>query len=273
MTNAIWVGEIELTPLVDGEWSTGPEYFGPTASFAGHEDMLGEDGLLHLPIGCFLARGGPLGDRTVLVDAGLGDQFTNAVGPYTGGKLNDELVAAGVTRDDVDTVICSHLHLDHCGWLVMSDGTPGFPNARLLVGAPDWQSFVEEETGFMVEHVREGLRAIGGSGRVTLVDGDAVLEPGITMLGAPGHTPGHGVLVVADATERAILLGDAMNCPAQLEETDWGAMSDVDPELARVTRARFWDELQSEGTRGVGAHFPGLRFGRVLTGEGRRWWA
>lgn len=156
MTNAIRVGEMELTPLVDGVWSTGPEYFGPTASFAGHEEMLGEDGLLHLPIGCFLARGGPLGERTVLVDAGLGDQFTDAQGPYTGGKLNDELLAAGITRDEVDTVICSHLHLDHCGWLVMSDGTPGFPNARIFVGAPDWQSFVEEESGFMVDHIREG---------------------------------------------------------------------------------------------------------------------
>lgn len=69
------------------------------------------------------------------------------------------------------------------------------------------------------------------------------------------------------------LLGDAVTCPVQLEETEWEAMSDVDKGLAKRTREALWRELEGTETIAVAAHFPGLQFGRVLKGEGKRYWS
>jgi glyoxylase-like metal-dependent hydrolase (beta-lactamase superfamily II) len=76
---------------------------------------------------------------------------------------------------------------------------------------------------------------------------------------------------ISSGRERALLLGDAITCPIQLEEPAWHSMADVDPLLADRTRARLWRELEGEQISGTGAHFPELRFGRVLPGTPRQW--
>ncbi len=268
--NRISIGGIEVTALTDGEFTTGPDYFGTEASFVGHEDLLGSDGKMRLPIGCFVLRGGPLGGRTILIDAGLGEM---SGGAFVGGRLMGELATAGVTIESIDTVICSHLHIDHCGWLIDQSGAPTFGQAQLWAGSGDWRRFVDEGADVMLDHVRAGLRQLAERDGVVLVDGDATVVPGVDALAAPGHTPGHLAIVLSDKEERALLLGDAISCPVQLDETDWGAISDVDPALAARTRERLWDKMEHSGVPAVGAHFPELRFGRVMAGEGRRWWS
>ena len=267
------VGSLDITPLTDGYFSAHPLYFGPDATFDGHDLPLEPDGTLRLPIGAFVVHG----DRTVLVDAGLGPGFDDLRlpgGALQGGALLDELTNAGVAPADIDLVVCSHLHIDHCGWLVAeADRSPVFPNATLWAGAADWRLFVEERQGVMLDHIREGLVAMAEAGRVELIDGDVTIAPGVSTMAAPGHTPGHVAIVLSSGDERALLLGDAVTCPLQLDETDWTAMSDVDPDLAKRTRERLWQELEGDRTTGVGAHFPGLEFGRVLRGEGRRYWS
>jgi hypothetical protein len=74
---------------------------------------------------------------------------------------------------------------------------------------------------------------------------------------------------LSSGQQRALLLGDAVTCPVQLEEPDWSAMSDVDPALAARTREALWQELEGSADLAVAAHFPGLEFGRVLKGQGR----
>ncbi len=264
------VGQLSVTPLIDGEFVAPPAYFGPDTSFAGHERLLDADGNMRLPVGCFLLRGGPLGDRAILLDAGSG---VIDIPTLRGGGLVDELMRAGCRPDDVDTVVCSHLHLDHCGGLIRHDTSEVFPRASLVVGAADWARFVDEEADFMLDHTRHGVRELMAAGRVQLVDADTALAPGVSTMTAPGHTPGHFVVVISDGTERALLLGDAITCPLQLTETDWGAISDVDPVLARRTRQRIWDELEGSDAAAVGAHFPGLSFGRMMRANGKRWWS
>jgi glyoxylase-like metal-dependent hydrolase (beta-lactamase superfamily II) len=87
----------------------------------------------------------------------------------------------------------------------------------------------------------------------------------------PGHTPGHLSVVVSSGGRRALLLGDAIVCPAQLDEPTWRSIGDVDPELAQQVRERLFRELEDGTTLGAGAHFPELQFGRVIAGQGRRW--
>ena len=261
------LGELDIIPVSDG-WFIAPDgYFGADADLSAHADLLDDDGRLVLPLGCFVVR---TGDRTVLVDAGLGPMESEI---FQGGALLTALADAGVSPDEIDLVVLSHLHIDHCGWVVDKDLAPVFPKATLRVGAADWRDFVDDEQAMMRGYIRAGLRALADAGRVETFDGDTTLAPGIDALSAPGHTHGHACIVLSSGDERALLLGDAITCPVQLDETAWGAMSDVDPTLAARTRERMWQELEADGTVGAGAHFPGLQFGRVLSGQGRRWWS
>ena len=220
---------------------------------------------MHIPIGCFLLR---VGDTNVLIDAGLGD-FD--VGWARGGDLPGALRAAGVAPEDIDVVVCSHLHIDHIGWLVVEDA-PFFPNAIVRYGAADWQQFVAGATADA--RTRQTMEVLTAAGRLEPMEGDMVpVAAGLTGRHTPGHTLGHYGLVVSSGDERAVILGDAVECPLQLEEPDFYALSDVDPALAARTREALWRELEGTNAVMTGAHFPGLEFGRVLAGQGKRYFA
>lgn len=256
------IGDLELVPLNDG-WCKLPPSFYVGLDFEVHHEMLGVDGRVEIPLGCFLLESGGV---TVLVDAGIGDVN---VGWAHGGDLPAELRSAGVAPEDVDVVVCTHLHIDHIGWLV-TDEQPFFPNAMVRYGGADWAGFVEGSDAD--SRTRQIMETLAGLGRLEPLEGSTVqIAPGLSALHTPGHTLGHYGLVVSSAGERAFLLGDAVECPLQLEEPDFYAMSDVDPAMAARTREAVWREIEGTGATMTGAHFPGLRFGRVLTGEGRRY--
>lgn len=264
------IGDIDIHPFTDGLFRASPAYFGDHARPDGHEDLFTRHGMAWLPIGCFLVR---THDRTILVDAGMGPDIADASPRrlLIGGQLPLGLRAVGVAPADVTDVVCTHLHSDHCGWLFDTDAVPMFPDATIWFGAGDWDHFVEGPAA-MREHIRHGLLAASQSGdRLRLVSGDTTIAPGVTLTLTPGHTPGHVCVIVSSAGQRALLLGDAIVCPVQLDEPTWQSMGDVDPKLARQVRERLFRELEDGVTLGAGAHFPELRFGRVLAGEGRRW--
>ena len=240
-----------------------PEH--PTAAY----DVLAPtmDGDVRLPIGCFLVPG----ERTVLIDAGVGPVDYRHMDLVYGGNLLPQLAALGVAPEQIDLLALSHLHPDHAGWLADLEARPTFANAQVCFGAGDWEFFVEGDGGAMglEPHLRACLRALGEQGRVTLLDDDRQIAPGVTRLAAPGHTPGHSLFAIHDHGERALLLGDAVYCPQQMGNSDWLALSDVDPVLAGRTRERYLRDLEAHGGVGLGCHFPELREARMLGGTPR----
>ncbi len=110
------------------------------------------------------------------------------------------------------------------------------------------------------------------AGRLTTWSADRAVLSGISVTHAPGHTPGSALVVVSSGTERAMLLGDAVHCPAELLEDEWAGVADVDPELARRTRVALARELEGKDIPLAAPHFPGMAFGRLLKAEGRRRW-
>lgn len=108
--------------------------------------------------------------------------------------------------------------------------------------------------------------------RFEAADPGVSLAPGVDVIGLPGHTPGHAGVVISSGGQRAFLLGDAIGCPAQVTESEWSGMSDIDPQLARRSQEALLREVEGTADVVAAAHFPGLAFGRVLRGEGRRYW-
>jgi glyoxylase-like metal-dependent hydrolase (beta-lactamase superfamily II) len=258
------VGDIDVVPLSDGTARL-PKEFWVGFDFDRHPGALGPDGCIHMPIGCFLVR---TGGTTVLLDAGMGPTSTSW---GSGGALPDGLRGAGIEPAEVDLVVCTHLHLDHAGWLVHDD-RPFFANAVVRYGAGDWGRFVDDaEPG---DRIADAMRFLRDADRLEPIEGDMVsLAPGISARFTPGHTEGHYSLVVSSGAERLFLLGDAVECPLQIAEDDFFAMSDVDPALAKRTREALWRELEGTSSQVGAAHFPDLEFGRVLRGEGRRYFS
>jgi glyoxylase-like metal-dependent hydrolase (beta-lactamase superfamily II) len=268
------VGERVVIAISDGyvnmEHDLGRTLLGTAQNPTAGYDALRRDaggGEVRLPVGCFLLPGEP----TVLVDAGVGPLDYRGMGLIIGGRLLPELAGLGVAPEQVDVLALSHLHADHAGWLASADGEPTFPNAQVHFGAGDWEYFVEGDGGRMgfAEHLRACLVALAERGRVTLHDDDRMIAPGITRLAAPGHTPGHSLFAIHDRGERALLLGDAIYCPQQMNNTDWLALSDVDATLAARTRENYLRDLELHGGLGLGCHFPGLRHARMLGGAAR----
>jgi glyoxylase-like metal-dependent hydrolase (beta-lactamase superfamily II) len=261
---AMNVGELQIDPVIDGAGR-----FSPTRSFRGttdeqwalHQDLLDDDGLLGFAMGGFLVRSG---DRTVLVDLGLGEKRMMGI---DGGAFMTELAKLGVAPGDVTDILFTHLHFDHIGWATDADHRPVFPAATYRCSAADWDHF-------MVDHRGEEAEILDGvTDRFATWDsGATTLLPGIDTLAAPGHTPGSTVVVLSSGSERAMLLGDVVHCPVELVDDEWGALFDVDPVLALQTRVALNRELEATGVLAAAAHFPGLQFGRLLRGEGRRRW-
>ena len=179
------------------------------------------------------------------------------------GSMIDNLRSLGVEPDDVTDVVFTHLHIDHIGW-ASQDGAVTFRNATYRCAAPDWDHFMVHHRGSEAERVQPA------ADRFEHWDADTNLLPGLDTLSTPGHTPGSTTLVLSSGTERLMFLGDVVHCPVQLEDDEWGALFDVDPELARRTRIALAKELEGTDTRVSGAHFPELTFGRLLQAEGTR---
>jgi glyoxylase-like metal-dependent hydrolase (beta-lactamase superfamily II) len=263
------VGDLDVQPVLDGVARMPPSEAyrtGDTSSGRGledadwepHQSFLADDGMLELALGGFLVRAG---ERTVLVDTGLGDLERGA---FAGGRLLDELAGLGVAPPDVTDVVLTHLHFDHVGWTT-HHGDVVFANATYRCDRRDWEHFVGPDPG-----ATRKLSPLVD--RLETWDGSGSLLPGIDTLAAPGHTPGSTIVVLSSGTDRALLLGDVVHCPIELVDDEWAGMGDVDPELARRTRMALAREIEGTDVPVAGAHFVGMQFGRLLAAQGRRWW-
>lgn len=268
MGNRFRVGELEVIVVSDGEIRfPGVRYFrGSTeAQWKKHDRWLDHEGNVVFPYACFLVRSG---HTSVLIDTGVGPVVT---GPFKGGELIADLASEGIKPEDVDAVFLTHLHIDHCGTAaVEQDGEmrPAFPNARYYwTAAEEAHWLAEAASPYNRTDIFEAVRP-----RWEARDGGQAVAPGIDVIALPGHTPGHAGVVLSSGDERAFILGDAISCPAQLEEPEWSGLGDIDPKLARQSQEAVAREAEASGALFGAAHFPGLTFGRVLRANGRRYW-
>lgn len=268
MGNRFRVGDLEVIAVSDGSISFPAHQYFPASTEEGwqrHARWLDHEGRVTFPYGCFVVRSA---GKTALIDTGVGPVVT---GVFKGGELLDDMARMGVRAEDIDHVFITHLHIDHCGTAAVErDGAmqPAFPNA-MYHWTSDEQAYwaAQKVTPYVRKDIFDAVAP-----RWEARDGGQEVVPGVTVVPMPGHTPGHAGVVLSSAGARAFVLGDAISCPAQLEEPEWSGLGDVDPKLARASQEAWAREVEGSEALVGAAHFPGLQFGRVLVGEGRRYW-
>lgn len=198
------------------------------------------------------------------------------------GALPVALAAEGIAPEDIDIVLFTHLHFDHGTGAVDAEGKPMFPKARYLVGQTEYEFWwgepslaelplTDELRKFLRETAKAPLVALQGKIE-QIAPGDEV-APGVKVIDAPGHTPGHLGVEVASAGEGLIHVGDAASQPIlHLEHPDWFAGSDNWPAQSMMTRRTLLDRAAKENLLVMTYHFPFPGVGRVtIDGDGWAW--
>jgi glyoxylase-like metal-dependent hydrolase (beta-lactamase superfamily II) len=202
------------------------------------------------------------GSKLIAIDTGLGlGTFAQSKGAL--GQYHNNLQAAGIDRNAVDTVIISHFHGDHINGLVGADNKPAFPNAEVMVPATEWAFWSDEANASKLPEVARPQmgnvkRVFGVLGnKVTQYEAGKEIAPGITAIASPGHTPGHTSHVVASGNARLLVQADITAGAASLfvRNPDWQFVFDTDRPLAVETRKRLYDMAVAERMLVHGYHF------------------
>ena len=197
------IGDLVAEPLYDGLMrAPATLFYGGTTTeqWAPHQRFLEPDGMLRFDLGGFLARGGGLGDRVVLIDAGMGPRsglMRDGQGTYQGGELLNSLAAHNVRPEYITDVLFTHLHWDHIGWSV-NDGAIVFPNATFRCDISRPGAFSRQRAG--ARHARQHREPHADVGRQwSDLPGDRLDERARSHAGQhdPGHVIGDGARAVA----------------------------------------------------------------------------
>ena len=255
------VGSIEVTAVYDGIWRKPHDpTFIKDVSVDETKAALAKAGLttefMPIPLTVIVLK---MGDNHIMIDAGsgVGQWQTNAT------HLPANMKAAGIDRNQIKTILISHFHPDHV-WGLMEKGTNAavFPEAELVVNSAEYKFWTGPG---QVDKLPEGRRAAGK--RISdvfptwknwnLVESGTEVAPGIQILDAYGHTPGHSVFLVTSGKDQLMVSNDTMYVPALLApHPDWQGAYDQDGPMAVTTRRRIIDRAITDKMMICGAHFP-----------------
>ena len=179
----------------------------------------------------------------------------------------DGLARHGLTPDDIDFVMCTHMHGDHIGWntkLVDGRWVPTFPNARYVFSKKEYDSWNTNEEADRHGPFADSVLPIVEAGRAELVTNDYALDDTVWLEPTPGHTPDHVAIRLASSGANAVMSGDLMHSPIQCKFPEWRAKPDSFPDQAKQTRRGFLDRYCETDVLVCTAHFPLPSCGHVI---------
>jgi glyoxylase-like metal-dependent hydrolase (beta-lactamase superfamily II) len=269
------VGSICCTVLADGYFSYPAQWFFPGADPVELARLLA---LKRLPIETILSPCSCLliqtGRYAILVDTGAGDSAST-------GAIFARLEMEGLRPKDVETVVLTHAHPDHIGGVADSRGRPAFPNARHVIAEAEWEFWTSSRASMESLRVPQRAKvAMGPAARRNLeivrfqiepVSRETEIAPGVRLIPAPGHTPGHLAVLISSGSDKLLNIGDAAAHPLHLEQPEWENGFDLDPRQAVATRRELLERAAAEDMRVMAFHFPFPSVGRIAAGATGGW--
>ncbi len=200
--------------------------------------------------------------RRIIVDTCIGNGKADRSVPAWNGRdtpFLDDLAAAGYPADSIDTVLCTHLHVDHVGWnttLAGGEWVPSFTRARYVFGRDEYDHWAAHSPAGEHRAVFEdSVRPIMARGLADLVASDHRLCEEVSLISTPGHTPGHMSVLIRSDGEEAVLTGDVAHHPCQMAHLDWSSTADSDPVRSIDTRRRLFSRFADTPALVFGGHF------------------
>jgi glyoxylase-like metal-dependent hydrolase (beta-lactamase superfamily II) len=260
------IGKVKITKVVELETIGSTRFILP---LAGKEEIqklpwliphfATEEGRLKMSIHSLVVE---TPKHRIVVDTGLGNDkqgrgvptWNNRNGPFL-----ETLTAAGFPPDSIDTVLCTHLHVDHVGWntrLVDGRWVPTFPNARYVFGKTEyehWRDHSHEPSQAAV--FNDSVRPIIDAGKAELIASDAQLTDEVSMIPTAGHSPGHMSLHIVSYGAEGLLTGDVAHHPCQMAHLDWSSTADSDPGQSAATRRHLFSRFADRPVLVIGGHF------------------
>ncbi len=265
LTNQWQIGDVRISRIVEMEITGGSRFILPDATREAclaypwmQPNFMDDQGNLIMSIHALVVD---TGERRILVDTCIGNDKQRAIPNWNmlQTAFLDDLSAAGYPRESIDTVMCTHLHVDHVGWntmLVDGEWVPTFTNSRYLISAEEWSYWdAAEDDDTYGPIMADSVRPVVEAGLVDFVDMNHRVCDEVWLEPTPGHTPGHVSVHIASNGDHALITGDCIHHPCQMTRTDWCSSADFDQQQGRETREALLARYVDEDILVIGTHF------------------
>jgi glyoxylase-like metal-dependent hydrolase (beta-lactamase superfamily II) len=269
------IGDVTVTKIVELEAVGGSRFILPDATREAvrpiawlRPHFADDEGRLRMSIHALVVE---TPNRRVIVDTCIGNDKQNRAIPGWNNlhtAFLADLALAGYPRDGIDTVLCTHLHVDHVGWNTMLvDGRwiPTFPRARYLMGRVEFEHWrTQRDDPGHRPIFADSVAPVFDAGLVDLVATDHRICDELSLVPTLGHTPGHVSLRIASRGEEALITGDFLHHPCQMARPEWSSTADHDTARAQATRRQMFQQLSGTPVLMIGTHFAGATAGHIV---------
>ena len=264
------LGDFELTVISDGTYHLdGGVFFGVVPKVM-WERKVKADEKNRVPSGLnsVVVR---TGEKTVLIETGLGNKMSERLVKNYGqpAELLNNLGAAGISPEDIDIVINTHLHFDHCGWNTVRQGdkmVATFPNAQYYVQQGEWQHARQQHERDAVTYLSDNYDPLVANGQMHLLKGDQQIVPGISVQVFPGHTDNMQAVIIESGGQTACYISDLIPTTAHLDLT-WVMAFDLCPLLTIDSRKRYYAQAVPQKWLTIFTHDPNVPWAYVEKAE------
>jgi glyoxylase-like metal-dependent hydrolase (beta-lactamase superfamily II) len=233
------------------------------------------EGRMFINFQAFFVRAG---NRRIMIDTCIGADRERQFPVFTKMRTTfmQDLASLGIAPNDIDTVLCTHLHFDHVGWnthLVDGRWVPTFPKARYLFSRKEYDHWLMlRDTGGYhgINHLSYAVDPVIEAGLVDFIAHDYALSEEIRLLPTPGHTPGHVSVYINSQGQEAVITGDMMHHPIQVAMPEHLATFDMDKPAGAKTRVEFVKRFQEKPVLVIGSHFADPGAGYIVR-HGASW--
>ncbi len=264
------LGDFELTVVSDGGYFLdGGAMFGVVPKPLWEKKFKADElNRLRLGLNTLVVR---TGDKNILIETGIGNKLPEKlVGIYQNdARLLTALEEAKIAPDEIDIVINTHLHFDHCGWNTMRQAdkvVPTFPRATYYAQKGEWEHGQQQHERDRISYISDNYNPLIESGLMKLITGDQEICPGVSVRVFPGHTRHHQSVVIRSGGQTACYIGDLIPTTGHLHPT-WVMGYDLFPIECIDNRHKFYDEAVPQRWMCVFTHDPKTPWAYVERGE------